>query len=69
MKRYSVDKTKIENPATGRMVLVSGKIGKKVEKMSDDEYNDLVSSYALSKKDKKPSRKLKEVILKEQQKI
>ena len=41
MKLYKDNKTKIFNPVTARYVKISGAVGRRLERMSDTEYNEL----------------------------
>ncbi len=73
VKIFSTDRTKIMNPTSGRMVAVDGSTGRKLLKMSNDEYEKLKSvqpepKKTSSKKSYKRSEALKKVIREEQAK-
>lgn len=71
VKEFSADRSKIRNPGTGRMVSVTGAIGRKLVRMNNDEYTALAGAGAgAPKARRKPKEKtdLKRVVREEQAK-
>ena len=66
VKVFSQDRSKIMNPTSGRMVAVAGATGRKLLRMSNDDYEKLKTGAPVPKKPVKRSEALKRVIREQQ---
>ena len=66
VKIFSADRSKILNPSSGRFVSVSGVTGRKLLRMSNDDYEKLKTGAPVPKKPVKRSEALKRVIREQQ---
>jgi|DEB0MinimDraft_6_1074348.scaffolds.fasta_scaffold12474_4 hypothetical protein len=68
VKVFSADRKKVLNPQTNKFVLVTGTLGRKLLRMPNDEYNNLLLRERPAPRQVKPPVDLKKVIREEQAK-